>query len=413
MGLNLLIKGADIPLQKQIWVDKIRQRVEEYEEQIVSFLRDMIRIPSESCAEGEVIERIKEEMESVEYDEVKIDKMGNILGRIGSGKRMIAYDAHVDTVGVGDRAEWKWDPYTGKMEEGIIYGRGAADQKGAMASMVYAGRIIKELGLASDFTIYMVGSVQEEDCDGLCWQFIINEDQLQPELVVITEPTGLNIHLGHRGRMEMEVITSGVSCHGSAPERGENSLYKMAPIIAGVERLNKQLKTDDFLGKGTIAATHIYNETPSLCAIPNLTRLHLDRRLTAGEDREGALSEVERMVKESRVAARLEILRYEKPSYRGLTYAAEKYYPTWVLERNRQEVQSALFTCKALFGTVPELSCWTFSTNGVSIMGRFGIPCIGYGPGYEVFAHSVDDQVPVDHVKRATSFYALFPAFLC
>ena len=390
----------------------IRKNIADYEEDMVKFLRDMISIPSESCEEKEVVERIREEMKKVGFDEIEIDPMGNILGRIGNGDRVIAYDAHIDTVGVGDPEEWEWDPFEGKFVDGIIYGRGATDQEGAMVSMVYAGKVIKDLDLHDEFSLYFVGSIQEEDCDGLCWQYIINEDGLKPEMVVVTEPTNLNIYRGHRGRMEMEVTVEGISCHGSAPHRGENSLYKIAPIISGIEQLNENLKDDDFLGKGTITVTHIYNHTPSLCAVPDKTTIHLDRRLTAGEDKELAVKQVEKVVEAVGVEGDVEILNYDTPSYTGLVYETEKYYPTWVLEEDHEYVQGAIGAFEELFEKNPVVDKWTFSTNGVSIMGREGIPCIGFGPANEVYAHTVKDQVPVEHLLKAAQFYALYPEYL-
>ncbi|MCL1940398.1 MAG: YgeY family selenium metabolism-linked hydrolase, partial [Synergistaceae bacterium] len=206
----------------------ILSKAEEYKPQISKFLRDMISIPSESCHEKDVIYRIKREMEDVGFDRAEIDGMGNVIGYIGNGKRLIGIDAHIDTVGIGDPGLWKYDPYAGYEDDEIIIGRGASDQEGGMAAMVYAGKIIKELGLDrdSDFTYVMTGTVQEEDCDGLCWQYIINEDKIRPEFVVITEPTSCKIYRGHRGRMEMRLDAHGVSCHGSAPERGDNAIYK-------------------------------------------------------------------------------------------------------------------------------------------------------------------------------------------
>lgn len=391
---------------------KIKSEISKYEKDMIKFMRDVIAIPSESCQEKEVIQRIKEEMEKVGFDEIDIDPMGNIIGRIGEGDRIIAYDGHIDTVGVGDPDEWDWDPFEGKMEDGIIYGRGATDQEGAMVSMVYAAKVIKDFNLHNEFTLYFVGSVQEEDCDGLCWQYILNEDKLDPEMVVVTEPTNLNIYRGHRGRMEMEVIVDGVSCHGSAPERGENSLYKIAPIISGIEKLNERLHKDEFLGKGTIAVTHIYNNTPSLCAVPDKSRIHLDRRLTAGEDKDLAVRQVEEVIEELDIEARVEILNYDIPSYTGLVYETEKYYPTWVVEEEHEYVQGAVKTFTDLFAKEPVIDKWTFSTNGVSIMGREDIPCIGFGPANEIYAHTVDDQVPVEHLLKAAEFYALLPEYL-
>jgi putative selenium metabolism hydrolase len=310
--------------------EKLAALAESYEPDIVRFLRDLIAIPAESGHEGPVIARIRQEMEKSGFDEVRIDGMGNILGRIGSGKTVVMMDSHTDTVGVGDPQEWAWDPYRGKVENGYVYGRGACDQRAGMASMVYAGKMIKQLGLGGDYTLYVVGSVQEEDCDGLPWLYILREDGIRPDCVVITEPSSLRIYRGHRGRMEIEVHLRGKSCHASAPERGDNPIYKTARLVAEVEKLNTRLRADPFLGKGTIAVTEIRSLSPSLCAVPGACSIHLDRRLTAGETKETALAEVKAL--SGAEAAEIEILSYDTPSYTGRRYPMEKYYQTWVLE---------------------------------------------------------------------------------
>ncbi|MBN2503959.1 MAG: YgeY family selenium metabolism-linked hydrolase, partial [Bacilli bacterium] len=251
-----------------------------YRQEMSDFLRDMIRIPSESSQEEAVILRIKEEMEKVGFDEITIDKMGNIIGRIGHGKHLIAMDAHIDTVGIGSLDNWKYDPYLGYEDDDIIVGRGASDQEGGMAAMVYAAKIIKDLGLEDDYTLLVTGTVQEEDCDGLCWQFIIEEDKIVPEFVVITEPTSCRIYRGHRGRMEIKITTKGISCHGSAPERGDNAIFKMAPILIELEELNNKLKYDEFLGKGTLTVSEIFFSSPSRCAVADGCSVSVDRRLT-------------------------------------------------------------------------------------------------------------------------------------
>ena len=386
---------------------RLAEQAQAYEPDMVRFLRDLVAIPAESGQEGPVIARIRLEMEKVGFDEIRVDGMGNILGRIGSGKTIIMMDAHTDTVGVGDPKEWAWDPYQGKVEDGYIYGRGSSDQRGGMASMVYAGKLIKELGLRGDYTVYMVGSVQEEDCDGLCWLYILKEDGIRPDCVVITEPSRLGIYRGHRGRMEIEVHLRGKSCHASAPERGDNPIYKMTRLVEEVEKLNTRLKDDPFLGKGTIAVTEIRSLSPSLCAVPGACSIHLDRRLTAGETKESALAEVKALP--GAEGAEIEILTYDVPSYTGLRYPMEKYYPTWVLEESNPLTQAAVATYRALWNREPVVDKWTFSTNGVGSMGLMGVPTIGFGPGEEDVAHSVVERVPIRHLVEAAQFYAAFP----
>jgi putative selenium metabolism hydrolase len=386
---------------------EIAAAAQSYEADIVAFLRDLIAIPAESSHEGPVIQRIRREMEKVGFDEIRIDPMGNILGRIGSGKTVIMMDSHTDTVGIGDPKEWAWDPYQGKVEDGYVYGRGAGDQRAGMACMVYAAKIIKDLGMVGDYTLWVVGSVQEEDCDGLAWVYILKEDGIRPDCVVITEPTGLRIYRGQRGRMEIEVHLRGRSCHASAPERGDNPIYKMSRLVEEVEKLNTRLRDDPFLGKGTIAVTEIRSLSPSLCAVPGACSIHLDRRLTAGETKESALAEVKALA--GAEDAEVEILNYDTPSYTGLRYPMEKYYPTWVLEEAHPLARAAIATYETLWGKAPIVDKWTFSTNGVGSMGLMGVPTIGFGPGEEDVAHSVVERVPIRDLVEAAEFYAAFP----
>lgn len=390
-------------------VKKIKERVKFYEKDMINFLQDIIRIPSYSGKEEKVIKRIKEEMEKVGIDEIKIDGLGSIIGKIGNGNKKIVYDAHIDTVEIGNPELWDIDPFEAKLENGIIYGRGASDQKAPVASFVYAAKIIKELDLLDDFTLYLTGTVMEEDCDGLCWQYLIKEEKLKPDIVVITEPTNLNIYRGHRGRMEMTVTVKGLSCHASAPERGNNAIYKMAEIIKDIERLNDNLKDDEFLGKGTIAVTQIFFSSPSQCAVPDKCIIQLDRRLTYGETKETAISEIENLKSIKKYNAIVKVLTYNNKAYTGKRYPTEKYYPTWVLSEDHPYLKKAVKTYELIFGKSPKIDKWTFSTNGVAIMGMHNIPCIGFGPANEIYAHSPKDQVPIEHVLKACEFYTLFP----
>jgi putative selenium metabolism hydrolase len=386
---------------------KIVEKSKEYEQQTAEFLMKMVSIPSFSCKEKGVILAIKEEMEKVGFDEVKIDGLGNVIGRIGNGQRVIAFDAHIDTVYPGDLSLWDFDPFKPFIKDGKVWGRGSVDQEGGMASMVYAGKIIKELNLNKDFTIYFTGTVMEEDCDGLCWQYIIKEDKIKPEMVVITEPTNLNIYRGHRGRMEILVKVKGLSCHASAPERGDNAVYKIARIALEIEKLHERLAYDEFLGKGSVAVTQVFFNSPSQCAVPDAASIQLDRRLTFGETKEIAVAEVkEAAARAGYPDAEVEVLRYEEAAYTGLVYPTEKYYPTWKLDENSEYLKDAVETYKNLFDKEPFVDKWTFSTNGVAIMGMFGIPCIGLGPGNEVYAHAPNEACPVDHLSKAAAFYA-------
>ncbi|MEO8323187.1 MAG: YgeY family selenium metabolism-linked hydrolase [Actinomycetota bacterium] len=381
---------------------------ERHRDGVTAFLRDIVALPSPSGGEKDVSERIVLEMKKLGYDEAFTDEMGNAVGRIGSGKTTIVMDSHIDTVGIGDPLAWTFDPYEGKVEDGIVYGRGAGDDKGCIAAMVYGGKIMVERNLdGADATVYVIGTVMEEDCDGLALGYALEKTIPHPDCVIIGESTDLDIYRGHRGRMEIRVTITGRSAHASAPERGDNAVAKMAPLIAEITELNGRLKPNDFLGKGTVAVTKVECETASLNAIPASCTIYLDRRLTAGETLTSAVAEIESLP--SAKDAKVTVLRYAEPSWTGLTLPTEKYYPTWMLEADDPLVRAAVHAVETALETTPAISKWVFSTNGVSSAGRLGIPTVGFGPGTEIHAHTTEDQCPIEHLVKAAAGYAAMP----
>jgi putative selenium metabolism hydrolase len=389
---------------------KVMQKAEEYKPQLSAFLRDLVAIPSESCKERAVIQRIRQEMAHVGFDKVEIDPMGNLLGYIGNGQHLIAMDAHIDAVGAGNLDNWKCDPYTGYEDDEIICGRGASDQKGGMASMVYAGKIIKELGLEGNYTLLVTGTVQEEDCDGLCWQYLIEKGGIKPEFVVLTEPTSMAISRGQRGRVEIRVSVAGVSAHGSAPERGENAIFRMAPILMELQDLHLRLKDDPFLGKGSLTVSEIFSTSPSRCAVADGCSVSVDRRLTWGETWQGALEEIRQLPAVKKACGKVSVFEYDRPSYTGLVFPTECYFPTWILQEEHPACQTLVESYRGLFGNNPEVDKWTFSTNGVAIMGRYNIPCVGFGPGHEDQAHAPNERTWKGELVKAAAMYAVIPS---
>ncbi|MBK7395269.1 MAG: YgeY family selenium metabolism-linked hydrolase [Myxococcales bacterium] len=382
--------------------------------EILAFLRALIAIPSESAGERAVVERAAAEMRAVGFDEVRVDAFGNVLGRVGHGPHVIAIDGHLDTVGVGDPGTWTRDPYAGVVQGGVVYGRGASDQEAGFAAAVHGARLAKELGLLEGVSLWVTGTVMEEDCDGLCWQYLLREKVLAPEVVVLTEPTNLAVYRGHRGRMEIEVRTQGRSAHGSAPERGINAVYRMAPILLEVEQLDARLSAsaDPFLGKGSVTVSEVRSTSPSLCAVADSCTIHLDRRLTTGETKASAVAEIEALPAVRAAGATVRVLDYARATHTGLVYPTEKYYPTWLLAEDHPAVRAGVAASTTAIGSAT-VGKWVFSTNGVATCGMFGVPTIGFGPANEIHAHTPDDQCPVDHLAKAAAFYARFPsAFL-
>ena len=388
---------------------KIKAAAEGYKKDMTRFLRDLIKAKGESTEEKEKVYRIKAEMEKLGFDRVWIDGMGNILGFMGTGERLIAFDAHIDTVGVGEIKNWTFDPYEGYEDEETIGGRGASDQLGGMVSAVYGAKIMKDLGLLNDkYQVLVTGTVQEEDCDGLCWLYIINEDGIRPEFVVSTEPTNNNIYRGQRGRMEIRVDVKGVSAHGSAPERGDNAIYKMADILKEVEALNDRLHYDPFLGKGSLTVSEIFFSSPSRCAVADGCSISIDRRLTHGETYQSALKEIEDLPSVKKHGAVVSMYSYDRPSWTGCVYKQDCYFPTWVIPEDHPVTKAMAEAYRGMYGE-PKIDKWTFSTNGVAIMGRENIPCIGLGPGKEEEAHAPNEKTWKADLVKCAAIYAALP----
>ncbi len=385
---------------------EILKLAEAYASYTAENLSEIIKIKSLSCGEKDVVNEIKNQMLDAGFDEVKFDKLGNVIGRIGTGDTILAIDGHVDTVDTGNLENWEFNPFSGEVKDGFVHGRGTVDQKGGVASFITAGRILKELALGKNLTIYFVGSVMEEDCDGLCWKYLIEEEGIKPDFVISTEPTNLNLYRGHRGRMEMDVFFKGISAHGSAPERGENAIYMASKTCLEIEQLNTRLKEDEFLGKGTITISEIISGSPSLCAVADFAKIHIDRRLTWGETKELAVAEIDEIIKG--LDARVEVSQYVETAWTGLKYGMEKYYPTWKIPEDHLIVRTGVEAYSQLFKKKPVVDKWTFSTNGVVINGMYGIPLIGFGPGNEVMAHAPNEKTPVSDLVVASAFYAGF-----
>jgi len=387
----------------------ILAKAKAYREATAEALSRLIQVPAYSGTEGKRIELLRMLCGEAGFEEVRIDGLGSLLARIGSGKKILAIDAHIDTVEVGDRSQWSADPFSGLIRGGIVYGRGSSDQTGGAASMITAGRILREIGYAGDYTIWFTFTVMEEDCDGLPWKYLIEKEKLVPDFAVSTEPTSLRLYRGHRGRMEIECTFQGVSAHGSAPERGMSAAYKASRAALAVERLNAALAADDdgFLGKGTVIVSKMEAHGPSQCAVPDQAMLYLDRRLTWGETLEMAVEQVRQAIGPD--LAEVRVPRYAKPSWKGTVYEQELYFPTWKIQADHQLVRGGVEAHRALFGADPIVDKWTFSTNCVAIAGRHGIPCIGFGPGDESQAHAPNEITRVDDLEKASAFYAALP----
>jgi putative selenium metabolism hydrolase len=394
----------------QSMIDKIKARVAEQREDIITFLRELCEIPSYDSLILDVGKRAEAEMLKLGFEEVWYDRMGNVVGRIGNGPVKLLYDSHIDTVGVGAIEEWQWDPFKGKIENGIFYARGACDEKGSTPGMIYGLALAKELGLLEGVTAYYFGNMEEWN-DGIAPHALVEVEGLRPDFVVIGEPTKMQVYRGHKGRVEMQVVAKGKSAHAASNFMGDNAIYKILPIIEAISKLEPELGDDPFLGHGRITVTDMQVKTPSINAVPNEARIFIDRRVTFGESPAGELERIQRVIGQ-RDDVEASILIYDTPSYTGFVFPLDKIYPAWALPENDPYVQAGVQAGNLLWGTPLPTGKWDFSTNGTYWTGKAGIPSIGYGPGDELHAHTVLDQVPLDDVVKSTEWYALLPALL-
>jgi putative selenium metabolism hydrolase len=395
---------------QQATIDTIKSRVAAQREDIITFLKELCAIPSYDSQIRAVGERAEAEMRKLGFDEVWWDRMGNVVGRIGNGRTKLLYDSHIDTVGIGAIEEWEWDPFQGKVEDGVFFARGACDEKGSTPGMIYGLALAKELGLLDGFTGYYFGNM-EEWCDGIAPHALVEAEGLRPDFVVIGEPTRMQVYRGHKGRVEMQVLARGKSAHAASNFLGDNAIYKLLPIIEKISQIEPELGDDPFLGHGRITVTDMHVKTPSINAVPNEALIYIDRRVTFGEEPQAELERIKRVVGD-RSDIETSILFYEDPSYTGFVFPVDKIYPAWALPEDNSYVQAGVKAGELLWGGTMPTGKWDFSTNGTYLTGKAGIPSIGFGPGNEIHAHTVLDQVPLDDVVRATEWYALLPGLL-
>jgi len=394
---------------EQAVIDKLKERVEEERDNIITFLREICAIPSMESQIKECGERVADEMRKLGFTEIWWDKMGNIAGKIGDGDKTILYDSHIDTVGIGDPDEWEWDPFEGKIEDGILFARGACDEKGSTPGMIYGLAIANELGLLDGVTAYYFGNMEEWN-DGQAPHAFVQTEGIKPDFVVIGEPTKMQIYRGHKGRVEFKIVAKGKSAHAASNFLGDNAIYKLLPIIERISNIEPELGDHEFLGHGRITVTDMEVQTPSINAVPDEAIIYVDRRITFGETPEGELQRLQEVIGE-RDDISVEILVYDEPSYTGFVFPLDKIYPAWAYDEDEPIVEAGVAAGKILYGDMT-MGKWDFSTNGIYWAGKAGIPSIGFAPGDEIHAHTVLDQVPLEDVVKATEWYALFPSIL-
>ena len=398
-------------MDQKIALAAIDSYVSAHADEVVAFLKEFIAIRSVTYEEGAAIEFFAGKLRSFGFDEVRIDAVGNALGRVGSGKTTLLYDAHIDTVEPGNPAVWGMNPLEAQVVEGVLRGRGAVDDKGCLTAAAFAGRAIKELGLETDFTLWVSASISEEDVEGSCVKAMMEESSdIKPDYILVAESSGNRIVRGHKGRALIKIDVPGKCAHASAAWRGENALIKSLPIMDRIDKFNDFVE-DPFLGRGTIEVTKIECDTPSLNTIPGGAVITCDRRISCGETIEELLQEIEPMIADVKGAS-ARIDTEHVTTYTGYQMECVDYFPSWVLEEQHPLIQAGVAAYRGMFEREPVVGRWDFCTNATHLCGRMGIPAIGYGPGDSSLCHSTDDKVPVSELLDAIRFYAALPLFV-
>ncbi len=376
-------------------------------EAMARFLQELVRIPSLSTHEEALASRLADEMRRVGFTEVWTDRIGNVIGRVGTGKGpKLLFNGHLDVVDVGDPERWHHPPYAAVIEEGILYGRGACDMKGGLAAMVYAVEALLDAGVQLNGDLYVVGVVQEEPCEGLATRVLVEEEGIHPDYVILGEPSNLQVRVGHRGRLEMRVTVQGRAAHASSPTLGNNAIHNAARLVFGIELLAPRLANDNFLGQGTIAVTEIESQAASRNAVPDRCTFYVDRRLTLGETERKALAEIQNIINTEEIDAEVNVTEYRAASYTGYDCQARNVFPAWAMPQDHPLVQVIVRCVRETLGYRPRLGRWAFSTDGIYTAGVANIPTVGFGPGEERYAHTQDEQIRLNDVVDAARVYA-------
>ena len=374
----------------------------EIKEELINFTQSLVRIESISGEEEKIIHFIAHKMEELGYDEVVIDQMGNLLGRIGNGNKTILFDSHVDTVAVTDADQWDVPPFSGAIVDGYLYGRGSVDMKSSVAASIYAAAQAKKLGWTDGKTIYVSCSVFEEDCDGENLKHLFRQLDLRPNQVIICEPSDNQIALGHKGKAQVTIKTQGVSAHGAAPEKGVNAIYEMAEIIQRVAQRNAELMTHE-PPRGSMAMTRISSSAASLNAVPAECEAYLDRRIAPGETEEAIRRELDQLIQGKKASWEVDTVR--RTSWTGMAISYQPFHLAWQMARDHPLTRACVEAYVDTFGVDPiEYVFWDFSTNAVTPV-SLGIPTIGFGPGDYKLAHMSNERCKVEQIVEACGFY--------
>ena len=369
-------------------------------EEQIKLLRNIIKSRSLSGEEGDVADLIKKKMEELDYDRVTTDEFGNVLGLIGEGSPQLMLEAHMDTVEAGDEKNWELEPYSGDLRDGLVYGRGAVDMKGPLSSMIFGAANAKRRADEYAGSVAVACVVHEETMEGAAIEGLISKET-KPDLVVLGEPSGLDLCIGHRGRAVVNLNVGGKSAHASMPHLGRNAVLDLIDVIDSLR--NKELGSDRRLGRETMALVDISCSPGGGPVIPDRASAQLDFRIGRNTNEEEVINFVQESIEDlPKITGEAEIPEITLRCYTGKDLTYPFFFPAWYCYE-----ENLIKKAKNAIDFIPDTNVrtWGFSTDGIYTAGKANIPTIGFGPGDETLAHQPNERISIEELELATKGY--------
>jgi putative selenium metabolism hydrolase len=395
--------------------------IKEIREEVIEFTQEMIRIPSFTGEEGELANKILKKLEEFGVDDAFIDEIGNVVGVMRGQENgvNILLNGHLDVVPIGNIDHWHpYDPFGAEIDnQGNIHGRGAADLKGGLCVHLFTMKLLKLLkdkGASFKGNVIFSAVVHEEAAEMFGMEYLCKktfpDKKLGCDLVFLCEPTGLNVVLGQRGKVEIVVQTKGKTAHSSIPQAGINALEKMMPVLDHVFRkMSNNMSIHPLLGESSVTVTNLVCRPGALSIIPDECEISVDRRYMPGENVEELLEEFGLLFEEIKkddpqfqatVCARKMVER----SYTGYEKEVQKYHPPWITDEGHPLIQKTLLALRKI-EQHPEIKYWKFGTDGSMTSALMGIPTIGYSGTEERFAHTSEEMVNIEMMMQSLEGY--------
>lgn len=385
---------------------------------VIDCVRKFVQIPSLSGEEKEFALFIKDVLGEFGLDRVYTDEFGDVIGFVEgkSPKPLVVLEGHMDHVSLGNPTQWKCQPYAAEVVNDKIFGRGTVDMKAALAAMTFAAKefIRKE----HEGTLAVCFVVHEETVEGTAIGHIIEKEFKEtPDLIVIGEPSNLDLGVGHRGRAVIKAELNGRTAHASMPELGLNALYAASNLVTHVEsELGPHLPFHEKLGKATITTTGLSASPEGVAQLPDKAEVLFDRRMVLDETEKEIVGQIEQKVDTLKNEGRIldgaaSILEADLRCWTGRKFRVKHFFPAWLIQES-DVVQKALSAIRNR-GLDAKTHIWRFSTDGVCTYGLKRIPTVGFGPGEDALAHQPNEHVRVKDVEKAVQAYvALVESFI-